>query len=179
MHFLLIYSVKLLMQTGKSKQIWSLLWRTHLDSLPCTGDEGFPLVQFHSVKIELPWICFHNTWKSLLRYCINIACKSSMIINNMTSITCKRTVRILMVSSKSSRSHSIDLKLFLSSLVVQSTSSLVALPGSWSSSVHLWYRPCAVFTAFWTSLKHSKHQSVHIWLKKKLFFKEKKKKNVF
>lgn len=64
-------------------------FEVHLDSLSCAGDESFPLVQLHRVKIELPWICFHNTWKSLLRYCMSIACKSSMIINNITNITCK------------------------------------------------------------------------------------------
>ncbi len=45
-----------------------------------------------------------------------------------------------------------DLKLFLSSLVVQSTSSLLAPPGSCCSSIHLWWSPWAVFTAFCTSL---------------------------
>lgn len=61
--------------------------------------------------------------------------------------------RILMVSSRSSRSHSMLRRLFLSSLVVQSISSLVAVDGSWRSSVHLWNNPCAVLTAFWTSLE--------------------------
>lgn len=60
--------------------------------------------------------------------------------------------RILMVSSRSSRSHSMLRRLFLSSLVVQSISSLVAVVGSWRSSVHLWNNPCAVLTAFCTSL---------------------------
>lgn len=57
-----------------------------------------------------------------------------------------------MVSSKSSRSHSMLRRLFLSSLVVQSISSLVAMEGSCKSSVHLWKSPWAVFTAFCTSL---------------------------
>lgn len=65
--------------------------------------------------------------------------------------------RILMVSSRSSRSHSMDRRLFLNSLVVQSTSSVEEPPGFWRSSLHLWCRLCAVFTAFCTSLK--KHSS--------------------
>lgn len=44
-------------------------------------------------------------------------------------------------------------RLFLSSLVVQSISSLVAMEGSCKSSVHLWKSPWAVFTAFCTSLQ--------------------------
>ena len=52
--------------------------------------------------------------------------------------------RILMVSSRSSRSHSMLRRLFLSSLVVQSISSLVAVDGSWRSSVHLCFHICSV-----------------------------------
>uniref|UniRef100_A0A0E9SY14 Uncharacterized protein n=1 Tax=Anguilla anguilla TaxID=7936 RepID=A0A0E9SY14_ANGAN len=57
------------------------------------------------------------------------------------------TSTMLMVSSRSSRSHSMDLRLLLNSLVVQSTSSLDALLGSCSNSSHRWCRPWAVFTA--------------------------------
>lgn len=67
--------------------------------------------------------------------------------------------RILMVSSRSSRSHSMERRLFRSSLVVQSNSSLEAPPACNRSSLHLWWRLCAAFTAFWTSLLHKWHKS--------------------
>lgn len=64
--------------------------------------------------------------------------------------------RILIVSSRSSRSHSMERRLFLSSLVVQSISSLEAPPPSAISSLHLWWRLWAALTAFCTSLKNNK-----------------------
>lgn len=66
--------------------------------------------------------------------------------------------RILMVSSRSSRSHSMERRLFRSSFVVQSNSSLEPPSACSRSSLHLWWRLCAAFTAFCTSLLHKKHE---------------------
>lgn len=72
--------------------------------------------------------------------------------------------RILIVSSRSSRSHSMERRLFLSSLVVQSISSLEAPPPSTISSLHLWWRLWAALTAFCTSLKkQNKNKKTNRW----------------
>lgn len=60
---------------------------------------------------------------------------------------------ISMVSSKSSRSHSMLRRPFRSSLVVQSNSSRPTAAPSCRSSHQRWYSPRAVFTAFCTSLQ--------------------------
>ena len=60
--------------------------------------------------------------------------------------------RILMVSSRSSRSHSMLRRLVLSSFDVHSNSSFAPYEVLSSKSRHLWYSPFAVCTAFWTSL---------------------------
>lgn len=58
-----------------------------------------------------------------------------------------------MVSSRSSRSHSMLRRPFRSSLVVQSSSSRPTAALSCRSSHQRWYSPRAVFTAFCTSLR--------------------------
>lgn len=73
--------------------------------------------------------------------------------------------RILMVSSRSSRSHSMERRLFRSSFVVQSNSSLEVPSACNSSSLHLWWRLCAAFTAFCTSLWHKWHEIYVVTLK--------------
>lgn len=62
--------------------------------------------------------------------------------------------RILIVSSRSSKSHSMLRKLFLSSFVVQSNSSLLDPRWSSTSSFHRWYSAFAVSVVFCTSLQN-------------------------
>lgn len=68
-----------------------------------------------------------------------------------------------MVSSRSSRSHSMLRRPFRSSLVVQSSSSRPTPACSCRSSHQRWYSPRAVFTAFCTSLPGRGTHSGHGW----------------
>lgn len=123
----------------------------HLDNLPGVADEVLPLWQLSHVEVELPWVGFNNAFTT---------------VKKLFMLPFKRYLwnewfllkRILMVSSRSSRSHSMERRLFRSSFVVQSNSSLEVPPACSRSSLHLWWRLCAAFTAFCTSLLHKWHE---------------------